>query len=340
MNDKKYVIEFSSKTVLWTLLIIFSGWAVFVLRDIIVTFFLSLILAMALAPFVNKLEKFKIPRSLSVLMLYLVVLGAVALVFRLIIPPFAEQISHFFANKEIYIETISGYFESLSPEIQENVKNSLSSFGNSLGSAQVQGVFNSALGFFSGVVGLIFILVVSFYMLMDRDNIEKSFVSFLPKKSRERATLVIDKIADKIAHWLRGQILLAFSIFVLTYFGLLFLKVDYALTIALLAGLLEIVPYIGPIISGIVGVAIALTTSPLLGLMTGFWFVLVQQLENHILVPQIMKKSLGLNPLTIIFALIIGGKLMGIIGMIISVPVVSALSVIFNEYYAERIKEN
>ena len=340
MNDKKYVIEFSTKTILGALLIVFSFWAIVVLKSVLVTFLLSLIIAMALTPLVAKLEKKKIPRSLSILLLYIAVFGAFALIVRLIIPPFATQVSHFFNNKEGYIDTISGYFQSLSPGVQESVKNSLSNFGNSIGGVQIQGVFDSALGLFSGIIGLVFIMVVSFYIILDRENLEKSFISFLPEVNRRRALSVINKIAEKIFHWLRGQILLAFIVFAMTYIGLLILKVDYALTIALLAGLLEIVPYIGPIVSGIVGVMIALTASPLLAIMVGFWFVLVQQIENHILVPQIMKKSLGLNPLTIIFALIIGGKLLGIVGMIVSVPIVAALSVIFNEYYTVKTKEN
>jgi predicted PurR-regulated permease PerM len=139
--------------------------------------------------------------------------------------------------------------------------------------------------------------------------------------------------------WLRGQVILGLIIFAVTLVGLSILKVNYALTLAVIAGLLEVLPIIGPIVAGGLAVLIALTQSPLLALIVMGFYLLVQQLENHILVPQVMKKSLGLNPIAVILAIIIGGKLLGFIGILISVPVTAAIGVLLEEFVKKQEEE-
>ena len=137
--------------------------------------------------------------------------------------------------------------------------------------------------------------------------------------------------------WLQGQVFLGLIIFAVNYIGFSVLRINYALTLAIISGLLEVLPIIGPWVSGALATIVALTVSPILGLIVAAWIVLVQQLENHIIVPLVMKKSLGLNPIAVILAILIGGKLMGITGIIISVPVAAAIGVLLEEFV--KIKE-
>jgi predicted PurR-regulated permease PerM len=132
-------------------------------------------------------------------------------------------------------------------------------------------------------------------------------------------------------------VFLGIIIFTINFIGLSILRVDYALTLAIISGVLEVLPIIGPIVAGALSTVVALTISPILGLIVASWYILVQQLENHIIVPQIMKKSLGLSPVVVIVAILVGGKLLGIIGILISVPVASALGILLEEFV--KIKE-
>ena len=134
-----------------------------------------------------------------------------------------------------------------------------------------------------------------------------------------------------MGRWLQGQLLLMLIIFALDYAGLLLRKVPYALTLALLAGLLEIIPYIGPMISAVLALIFGFFISPLVGLLAFAWFAIMQQIEGNIIVPLVMRKAVGLNPVVVIVALLIGAKLAGVVGIIISVPRATVFSEIVND---------
>ncbi|MBU4332000.1 AI-2E family transporter, partial [Patescibacteria group bacterium] len=136
----------------------------------------------------------------------------------------------------------------------------------------------------------------------------------------------------KIGSWLRGQVILMIIIGILSYIGLLILGVRYALLLALFAGLMEIIPYIGPIFGAVPAVFIALTQSPIKGLLVIVLYLIIQQLENNLIVPKIMKRAVGLNPIVVILVILIGGKIAGIVGALIAVPVATAFSVMLKDF--------
>jgi predicted PurR-regulated permease PerM len=172
---------------------------------------------------------------------------------------------------------------------------------------------------------------------LEKDGTEKTISSYVPKKYQPKVLSVSKKITSKMSAWFQGQLLLCFVIFLGTFVALSLLKVDFALTLAIVAGFLEMLPVAGPIISGALAALVALTSSPFLALIVVAYFILLQQLENHILVPQVMKKTVGLHPIAIIFALVAGSKLLGILGIIIAIPVAAAIGVLFNEFYKSNI---
>lgn len=336
MDDQKVVIEFSFKTILWVIAAVVSLWLLITLKEVLVTVLLAFILAMAISPFVDYLEKKKVPRTLSVAGVILFVLGLIYLVIRLIVPPFVNEITNILANRADYIQKITGYLQNLSPALKDNATVALNNFFDSFGGVDFGGFVTGAKGFFNGILEVILVFVLSFYLLQSKKGVQGAIISYLPKHHQQRVLAIYRKISDKMSQWMRGQIFLGIIIFAINLIGLSLLKVNYALTIAIISGLLEVLPIIGPIVSGALAVTIALTQSPLLALIVLAWYILVQLVENHILVPQVMKKSLGLNPIAVILAVIIGGKLLGIVGILVAVPVAATVGVLLEEFVKKQ----
>ncbi len=336
-RDHKVTVEFSFVSIFWVLGIILSLWLFVNLQDILMSLVLAFILATAIAPVIDLLQKKKVPRAISITVIYLLILGLIVLIARLILPPLAQQITGLFQNRMSYIDTISGYFGSFSEPIRMNMTSAVNKFSGTFTNLNYSGLVTGAKDIFSGLIDIILVFVLSFYFLLSKNGIENTITQYVPKQHQKRVTFLFRKISKKMSAWLQGQVFLGLIIFAVNFVGLSILRVDYALTLAIISGLLEVLPIIGPWVSGGLATIVALTMSPILGLIVASWYVLVQQLENHIIVPMVMKKSLGLNPIAVILALLIGGKLLGILGIIISVPVAAAIGVLLEEFV--KIKE-
>lgn len=189
-------------------------------------------------------------------------------------------------------------------------------------------IFNNFLGFIS-------IAVLTFYLLLERDNLDKLLAQFFINKD-ERIKGITSKIEDKLGAWMRGQIVLSVIIGTAAYLGLTILSVPYALPLAILAGIMEVIPVIGPIISAIPAVLIAYMVSPFLALIVGILYFIIQQLENHLVVPQVMNKAVGLNPLVVILAVAIGGRLLGVSGALLAVPITVVAQIITEDILREE----
>lgn len=202
-------------------------------------------------------------------------------------------------------------------------------------------IFSATAGIFGGIVSLLIVIVLSFYLLLDRQAFKNSFFAVVPSGKREDVAEIVRKIAIKVGDWLRSQMLLGLIIGTINLIGLLIIGVPYALSLAIIAAVLEIVPVIGPIISGAIAVLVALTVSPLTALIVLILYIVVQQLQNHVFVPQIMKRALGLSPVVVIVAIVIGAKLLGTVGALLSIPIAAVVLVIAQDWsVVKRIFSN
>ena len=170
---------------------------------------------------------------------------------------------------------------------------------------------------------------------MERQSLENRIASFFIGR-QERVKGLIIQIEEKLGGWFRGQFFLSLVIGTLSYIGLLILGVPYALPLAVVAGVMEVVPVIGPIISAIPSILIALTISPLLGLAVAVMYFVIQQLENHLIVPQVMKRAVGINPLFVILAIAVGSRLLGFAGALLAVPIAVVIQIIVAEIIEEK----
>ena len=339
MKNKSIVIEFSPKTVLWVIATVVALWLVITIKEVLVILFLSYIFAAAINPFVNRLERRKIPRVLAIFSMYILIIAFVALFVEIVVPPLANQISQLVQDSGKYVDKLNSFTQSINPTFREKFIDIVGNVGNSFTSVNTGDLVGKAFGVFSGALALVAVLAISFYLLLQKDGVEKALAFLLPPKYHQKSFNISRKIEVKMSSWVRGQLFLALIIFIVNYIALSVLKVDMALTLALLSGLLEMLPIIGPIVAGTAAALVALTISPLLAIIVAAWYILVQQLEAHFLVPQVMKKSVGLNPILVIVALLVGGKVMGIWGVLIAVPIFACLAVVFDELWKKNKEE-
>lgn len=329
-------LDISVNTILKILAVLLGLWFIFIIRDVIAIIFASLIIAAALSPTVDKLAKRGIPRVLTILLTYLLLIAFIGVLIYFILPPaitqlrqLADQLPNYFSYFQNLITSLRdfGVQNHLISGSQAGL-NTISDFLNNFTS----NIFNTTKGFISSFTAILTVFVLTLYLLLDEDGIKHFFVALLPVKQKNQLVDIARKIGAGLGAWLRGQILLGIIIGIMVYIGLVIIGVPYALTLALLAGVLEIIPIIGPIISAIPAILIALSISPTMALVVTIFYILVQELENKLLVPKVMQRTVGLHPVTIIIVLLIGARLMGVLGILLAVPVASVIYIILKEW--------
>jgi predicted PurR-regulated permease PerM len=322
-----FKLENSTKIILK---VVFAGLILvflWLIRDIILLLILSVILASAMDPMVEYLNQKRIPRAVSVLSAYVLILGSIVLLVYAVTPAVVEQLKILQANIPEYSERLQLRFGGF--------------LGNQTISSLFEGVFSNfrgdnilvsgTFGIFNGFVSVVTVLVVSFYLVSEDKGMKKFVADLIPSRHQETTVSLLDKIQKKMGMWVVGQLILSASIFLFTLIGLLILRVPNALLLAIFAGLMEVVPYIGPFISAIPAVIVAFIVSPALALGVAIMYLLIQKTEGYVLVPKIMQKTIGTSPLVVLIALLVGLKLAGVLGLLIAVPLVSAIILIFQE---------
>lgn len=333
----RVVVSISTSSLIKIVLVALFLILLYTVRELILVLLVSIVIASAMDPLVDWLfNKAKFPRGLSVILVYLILLGVVAMTFYFIIPPMVSQFSQLAVRLEGFRDEVSDRASNL-PNIfdQLGISNSFSALGQNF--AKITSNFlQTTAGVFSGIVEFVAILAISFYLVSSGDGMKNFVKSLVPTKHQDRAVVLTHKIQRKIGGWLLGQLILSGFIFIFTFVGLTILGVKYALALALLAGLLEIVPYLGPILSAIPAILVAFVQSPPLALFVLILYVVVQQTENHILVPKIMGRAIGVNPVIILVAVLLGFKIAGMLGMLLAVPMVAGMQVVISDYMAAR----
>lgn len=306
----------------------------FLLRDIILMFLVALILAISLTRPVNWLQAKRVPRLLAAILIYLLGLGLFAFLVYLIFPPLVSQIKSLTNNLPEYLrraqQYIIGFRESWSGEIADTTQRILEQWSLKLGSL-ASGVLPALRTIFGRLFYTLIVIVVSFYLTLQGPRLKIEFLKLIPAKYKPRLTLLTDRIQRKMRRWLYGQLFLGLVVGVLIFIGLYILGIRYALFLAILAAFLEMIPTVGPILAAIPAIALGFLQNPILAIFVILLYIGVQQLENHLIVPQVMKRAVGLNPLIVILALLVGLKLAGILGAILAVPIAAGLTEVVRE---------
>ncbi len=335
MEERRHGIDISTLTILKVVFIVLLLWLLWTIRSVVLLFLISIIISSAIDPVADFLRKRRIPRALSVLLVYALFLGLLALVGFLMVPPITQQFEQI-SKTDLYdrfVSQVGVYRENLThSEWGRALNDSIKDFAGTLGGT----LFQTTKGVVTGIVGVITVLTISFYLTAEENGMKNFIKHLAPYKHQVYVMGLVNKIQRKVGAWVLGQIILSVVIFGLTFIGLTVLKVEYALVLALIAGILELVPYIGPFIAAIPATLFAFLQNPPLAIAVIILYLVIQQLENHIIVPVVMSKSVGLNPVLVILAVLVGGTLAGIMGALIAIPVVSGISV----FVADMMESN
>jgi len=315
-------IEISHRTIIFAVLFLISLWFLYYIRDLILELFAALLIMAILNPLVTRLSKLKIPRAISVFIAYLVVFGVFGAALAGIIPPLVEQTTSFANNLPKYLSSLG-----VGDYINEQITGQLLS---QLGAIPGQ-IIKVGVSVFSNVIAVITVLILAFYLLLARDKLEDQLGLFFGEDKKRELGRIIDLLESRLGGWARGELTLMVLVGVSNYIGLVILGIPFALPLAILSGLLEIIPYLGPVIAAIPGVIIGLSISPLMGLAVAALAFLIQQLENYLFVPKVMEKSVGVSPIITLLALAVGFRIAGVVGVVISVPIVLTVQVLLKE---------
>lgn len=324
-------IDISSSTIFRVVLIAIGFWFLFVIIDLLVMLFAAVVVASAIRPVADWLARWRIPRAGSVLLVYAVVLLVFSGIVTLMIPPLTEQTVQLAQALPQLLERLgaAGLVSSVGDgDVLASLQRLLVGAGDNLANVGAN-IFSRTRSLFSGVFSVLFVFVIALYLVVDRDALKRPFRILLPLAHVAYAERVIDRAQRNIGRWVVAQLFLAVVVGVAVWLGLLLLGVHYALVLGLLAGAFEVVPVIGPIAAAVPAVLVGFSQSLLLGLGVLLFYVLLQQAENNVLIPVVMKRATGLNPLITILAVLLGARLGGIVGVILAVPAAVVLSTFF-----------
>lgn len=315
-------IEISHKTIIFTVIFLLLLWFIREIRDILYLLYISFILMSAVRPMVDAFERLRIPRVISILVVYILLLVGFGYLIGGLTPLMASQISRFVENFPKYEALFSQYvtvdLDSLVSQIAPIGENLL----------------RISVGLFTNIFTVFTVLIITFYMLLERNRIDVWIKAVFTKDTGQRIIKAAEAVEYSLGFWLRGMVVLMIVVGLLTYTGLSFLAIEYAIALSIIAGILEIVPTIGPVISAVPAVIVGLTVSPFMGLAVAALFFIVQQVENNLIVPIVMNRAVGISPLILITALLIGSKLAGVLGAILAIPIVVTVRAILRSLFS------
>ncbi len=334
----KQTISISTGTILKALGLVLLLWFLWLARDIVVIVIFTFILTAAIDPLVDRLGRAKIPRAVSVILIYLLVVAISAAILTLLVPPIAEQINQLVTQLPGFF--LGGRFDLLNnlqqiakqADLADSLKNLFSIIGETLGRT-TGGIFSTVSSFFGGVFSVTAIAVLTFYLTTEEKGIKKFFQMVVPPNNRTYVNNLVDRIQLKLGAWLRSYFFLGLIVGTLIYIGLLVIGVKFALVLALLAGAMEFIPFIGPLVAIIPALFLAVTDRPILALFVLILYFVVNQFENHVLVPRIMSRTVGLSPVIIVLVVLIGAKLAGFVGILLALPITITLAEIGKDFF-------
>lgn len=316
-------------------------WLLYLVRDTLLLIYVAGLIAVGLFPAVDRIERqrlvrrIQLPRWAAILSVYIALLAVIVVFASLMVPPLATQARDFLMAAPDLLSRAQQWL------IGQGILSREITFSEAVSQTPVAGtdvvttVVSAVWGFVGGVFGLVTILIVAFYLLVDAENIVRALVRMFPRPERARVRDAFRRAGEKVSAWLAGQLLLGAIIGSTAAIGLWILGVPYFYVLALIAGIGELIPIVGPLLAAIPAIAVAFSVSPATALGVAVFFFLQQQVENHVLVPKVMSRQVGISPVLVIMALLLGGSLLGLVGAILAVPTAAILQVLLQELLVE-----
>jgi predicted PurR-regulated permease PerM len=334
-----------ARAVTMSLLGIAAALIAYLIRDVLLMLYVSSLLAIGLSPAVRRIEhsrlvfgRVKIPRWLAILSLYFAFLLAVAIVIALVLPPLVSQIQQLAQNLPAYVDQLQRTL------VERHLIQKRWSWGDLFMNLQAPGLaITSFFGALEGVIGVfgavVTVIILPFYLLLESAALHAFLLRLVKPNNRDRADRIARAVTMKVGAWLGGQLLLGAIIGLSATIGFWLIGVPYFYVLGMVAAVGEMIPVVGPILAAVPAILLALTVSPQTALMVAAYSWAQQFVENNVLVPRIMERQVGVSPVTIMVALLVGSSLLGFMGAILAVPSAAIAQVIVQEYLAREDAE-
>lgn len=334
----------------WTILslavAVIGLWALYLARFAVLIVYVSVLFTLGLLPLVRAIERQKLvkigtrrlPRWAAILAMYLAVIGVAAGIGAMVVPPLVAQADELAAEVPRLLDRGQQWLVDVGLlaqplTLQEAMEQAPGSTSDAAGLV-VEGL--SSIG--RGLFGLVTTLILTFYLLLEIDAILAGFIRLFPSERRRAVAEATRTVSGKVSAWLGGQMILALAIGGSAAIGLFLMGVPYFYVLALIAAVGEVIPVLGPLLAALPAVGVALSESPGLALGVAAFYMVQQQFENHVLVPKVMQRQVGVSPVTVIVALLVGGAIWGFVGVLLAVPTAAIVQVVAQEA-AGRLRE-
>jgi len=327
-----------------------SAFVLFEIKGLLFLLFFSYLFSQALVPFVEKLSKFKIPKGLSITFVFIFVIGMISIFLGNFIPILSNELLALGVQAQNLIEAVINgetklprMLEWINPilessfagletnQLTQDLEKNLVDIGQNL-----RGVAQNAVGLFvsisNGFANAILVLFLTYFMTVDHKMVDKFIISFFKDEYQDYIESKSKSIKNKVGQWLQGQILLMLAVGLCTYIGLEIIGMEYSFTLAVLAGLTELIPVVGPLIAWVAAIPIAGNESSTMILSVTILYFIIQRIENNFLVPFIMNKATGLHPIIVLISMLVGYQFKGILGVIISIPIAGIISIFYQDF--------
>ena len=333
MESKK--TEISWESILKIGLMVVGLYVLFIVKDILIWFIFALVISILFNPFIDFIQRRKVPRIIAATFVYILFFGSVSLLMYLLVPIFVVEIRQFVQLFPYYFEKVSPSLRGLGFEAFQNFGIFLNNFQEVINSAG-SNAFNGLILFFGGISSTLFVITVAFFLSVEEKAMEKFLMVIFPKRYEAYALALFEKSQKKVSGWFVARIIACIFVALVSYIAFALLNVSYPITLAFFVGIFNFVPYVGPLFSGIGLFLLIFPSEMLKGIFVLTAFFLIQMVEGSIISPILMKKIIGLSPALVLVSLALGGVLWGFLGAIMAVPLLGILFEFIKEFMEKK----
>ncbi len=337
MNEER-VLDISWATILKISLTLLGFYILYLVRDLLLLFLFALVISLLLDPVIDFLQKRKIPRTVATLSVFFVIFGLLAFSVLVIVQFFITEIRDFFMFFPQYFDKVSPFFSGLGMEAFRDMETFISTTANTL-EGMADNIFSALFSIFGGIFSTFFVVTIAIFLSLEEKMVERILCLLSPKKYEEYVLTLWQRCEQKVSGWFGVKILGGIFVGVASYIAFLLFNVKYPFSLALMAGILDFIPIVGPLIAGAFAFLVVCGDSLTKAIFIVLFFILIQQVEGNIVTPILTKKFIGLPPVLVLVSLAIGGSLWGIMGAILVIPLTGILYEFVRDFLKKRKEE-
>jgi len=329
-------LDISWKTIAKVFVAIFIFYMAYLVKDVALWFFFALVISVLLEPAINFLRWLRIPKIVAIVFVYLSIFGFLGLLIYMAAPIFVFELKQFSHQIPDYFEKINPVLKQWGVDIAYSFNDLTQILVNRLEQGS-KGVVNAVTSFFGGIVSAIFILTLSFFLSIEEKGMQKFLVILTPKRYERQIINIFERSQKKVSNWFGARILACLFVGLASFVIFYIFDVKYSFLLALVAGILNFVPYIGPWITAAFLLAfVSVSNSWFVALYVFIAFIVIQSIEGYILTPILMKKMINLPPVLVLAALVVGSQIFGFLGVVFAVPVFGIVYEFMKEFLEKR----